>query len=260
MAAVGQLHFQQVGQFGLGLELGRHVVMEYPHPAAAFDPPEGVELRGQLARVERLLRGQALPLAGEALLAQLAEMPLEQVAVDQRILVIKGQRQPTVGGSELVQHRQDGVRLGQPFQHCVTQHQVVGLGELTEQVLPGRLDKGGRDAGFGEALAGAFQHRRGRLGQGHLVAALGQPQAHVAEAGADVEHPQRAFRQGFLEVGLQHGQADGALGAAVDLLGEAGGQLVEVAVAHAKRLSLSASLARTACSRSMPSSLHSSNR
>ena len=102
MAAVGQLHFQQVGQFSLGLELGRHVVMEYPHPAAAFDPPEGVELRGQLARVERLLRGQALPLAGEALLAQLAEMPLEQVAVDQRVLVVEGQRQPALGGDQLL--------------------------------------------------------------------------------------------------------------------------------------------------------------
>ena len=98
------------------------------------------------------------------------------------------------------------------------------------------------------------------------MAALGQPQAHVAEAGADIQHPQRAFGQGLGEVGLEHRQADGALGAAIDLLGEARGEFVEVAVvgsrgAHrTKRLSLSASLARTACSMSMPSSLHISSR
>lgn len=99
-----------------------------------------------------------------------------------------------------------------------------------------------------------------------IGAGLGQPQAHVAEAAANVEDPQRALRQRFLEVGLEYGQTDGALGAAVDFLGEAGGQLVEVAITHAeasgamKRRSLSASLARTTCSRFRPSSLQSSRR
>ena len=120
--------------------------------------------------------------------------------------------------------------------------------------------------GLTQRLAGTFKKlkNRGKLSEADLELkqrATGQTMAEcMREAGADVEHPQRAFRQGFLEVGLQHGQADGALGTAVDFLGEAGGQLIEMAVAHAKRLSLSASLARTACSRSMPSSLHSSNR
>ena len=114
----------------------------------------------------------------------------------------------------------------------------------------------------------------GRFRQGHGIAALGQPQAHVAEPGADVQYPQRAFRQRLLEVGLEHGQTDGALGAAVDFLGEAGGEFVEVPViprvgvrgrvrrqSHdTKRLSLSASLARTAWSMSMPSSAHISRR
>lgn len=79
------------------------------------------------------------------------------------------------------------------------------------------------------------------------MAALGQPQAHVAEPGANVEHAQLALRQGFGQVGLEHGQADRTLGAAVDLLGEAGGEFIEVAVAHLrKRRSLSASLSSTA--------------
>lgn len=93
------------------------------------------------------------------------------------------------------------------------------------------------------------------------MAALGQPQGHVAEARADIENAQRTIRQGFSEVCLEHRQANRAFGAAVDFLGEAGRQLIEVTVVHtAKRLSLSASLARTTCSMSSPSSLHSSNR
>ncbi len=116
-------------------------------------------------------------------------------------------------------------------------------------------------AGFGKARPCAVEHGRGGFGQGQLVAALGQPQSHVTQPGTDVEDAQRAVRQGFGQVGLQHGQADRALGAAVDLFGKAGSQLIEVTVVHrAKRLSLSASLARTTWSMSRPSSLHSSNR
>ncbi|MCY1369746.1 hypothetical protein D9M69_568000 [compost metagenome] len=187
-------------------------------------------------------------------------MALEQVAVDQRVLVVEGQRQQPILGGELVQHGEDGVGLGQPFQHRVAEHQVVGFGELAEQFLPGRLDEGGRLAGFGEALAGAFEHGFGGFGEGHLAAALGQPERHVAESGADVEHPQGAVGQHFGQVGLEYGEADGALGAAIDLLGEAGRHFIEVAVGHLKRLSLSASLARTTSSMSRPSSAQSSSR
>lgn len=152
--------------------------------------------------------------------------------------------------------------LGEPFEHGVADDQVEAAVELLRQGLPGGLDEGGLAAGFGEALAGAVKHRFGRFGEGYLVAALGQPEAHVAEPGADVEHPQGAFGQGFAEVGLEHGEADGALGAAVDLLREARGEGVEMAVVgHGrKRRSLSASLSSTAWFMSMPSSLHISSR
>ncbi|VVN24896.1 hypothetical protein PS623_04479 [Pseudomonas fluorescens] len=91
--------------------------------------------------------------------------------------------------------------------------------------------------------------------------ALGQPQRHVAKAGADVENTQRAIGQGFGEVGLEHSQADGTFGTAVDFFCEARGQVIEMTVVHrAKRLSLSASLARTTWSMSRPSSLHSNSR
>ncbi|MCY1389925.1 hypothetical protein D9M71_47350 [compost metagenome] len=159
-----------------------------------------------------------------------------------------------------MQHRQNGVRVGQPFQHGVAQHQVIGLGEPAEQLLPGGLDEGGAAASLGKALAGAFEHGLGGFGEGHLVAAFGQPEGHVAEAGANVEHSQRAVGEDFRQVSLEHGEADGALGAAVDLLGETCRQFIEMPVAHVKRLSLSASLARTTASMSRPSSAHSSRR
>ncbi|MCY1390368.1 hypothetical protein D9M71_51870 [compost metagenome] len=188
-------------------------------------------------------------------------MALEQVAVDQRVAVVEGQRQQAVAAGELAQHREDRLGFGQPFQHGVAQHQVVGLVELAEQFLPRRLDEGRLLAGLGELPAGAREHGFGGFGEGHLMAAPGQPQRHVAEPGADVEHPQRPLRQRLGEVGLEHGEADRALGAAVDLLGEARRQFVEMPVAHVRnRRSLSASLARTTCSMSMPSSEQSSNR
>ncbi|MNP10416.1 hypothetical protein D3C76_1025630 [compost metagenome] len=235
--------------------------MEHPHAAALLDAPGAGHGCFQLARIERLLRRQALPLAGETVLAQLTEMPLQQVAVDQRIAVVEGQRQPAVASGELAQHRQDRLGFGQPFQHCMAEHQVVRLVELAEQFLPRRLDESGVAPGLSEALAGAFEHRFGGLGEGHLMAAPGQPEGHVAKAGADIQHPQRPLRQRFGEVGLEHGEADRPLGAAVDLLGEARRQFVEMPVAHVRnRRSLSASLARTTCSMSMPSSEQSSNR
>ncbi len=160
-----------------------------------------------------------------------------------------------------MKHRQDAFGFGQPFEHRVAQHQVVGLGELAKQVLPGRLDERRLLAGLGEARTGTVEHRRGGLGEGQLVATLGQPQGHVAQAGTDVEYPQGAVGQGFGQVGLQHRQADRSFGAAIDLLGEAAGQLIEMTVVHlAKRLSLSASLARTTSFMSRPSSLHNSSR
>ena len=139
--------------------------------------------------------------------------------------------------------------------------QVEGRREAPLQFLPRRVEEGCLDTRLGEALAGASQHGLGWLGQGYLMAALGQPQGHVAKPGSDVEHPQWALGQRLAEVGLQHGEADSALGAAIDLFGEAGRQLVEVTVTHQlNRRSLSASLARTTCSMSRPSSLHSRSR
>ncbi|MNR49628.1 hypothetical protein D3C85_1690330 [compost metagenome] len=83
----------------------------------------------------------------------------------------------------------------------------------------------------------------------------------MAQARADIQHPQRALGQGFGQVGLKHREADRTLGTPVDFLGETGGQFIEMTVVHlAKRLSLSASLLLTTCSMSRPSSLHSSNR
>ncbi|MNP34482.1 hypothetical protein D3C76_1277710 [compost metagenome] len=160
-----------------------------------------------------------------------------------------------------MQNWQDGVGLGQPFQHGMAQHQVVGLGQLSQQLLPGRLDECCLLTGFVETLAGAFEHGLGRLGQGHLMTAFGQPQRHMAQPRADIQHAQGAIRQRLGKVRLEHGQANGALGAAVDFFGETGRQFIEVTIVHrAKRLSLSASLLRTTCSISRPSSLHSNSR
>ncbi len=258
---MGQFHFQQVEQLGLGLEFLGHIVVKHPHATLAFHVPHGFKLRLEFTRIKRFLRGKALLFTFQAVAAQLAEMAFEQVAIDQRVTVVECQRQPPTGGSQLVQHRQNAFWFGQPFEHRMAQHQVIGFGELAEQVLPGCLNERCRLACLGKAFPGAIEHRRGGFGEGQVMAALGQPQGHVTKPGADVQHPQRPVRQGFGQVGLEHGQADRALGTSVDLLGKTGGQLIEVTVVHrAKRLSLSASLARTTCSMSRPSSLHSSNR
>src|SRR3546814_10623813 len=93
------------------------------------------------------------------------------------------------------------------------------------------------------------------------MAALGQPQRHVAQAGAYIQHAQRTLRQGFKQIGLQHCQTDRAFGPAVDFFSKACGELIEMTIAHwPNRRSLSASLLRTTASMSSPSSLHSSNR
>jgi hypothetical protein len=65
--------------------------MEDAHAASPFDREILGQLCRQLARVQRLLRRQALPLTGERLRTQLLEMPLQQVAVDQRIAVVERQ-------------------------------------------------------------------------------------------------------------------------------------------------------------------------
>src|SRR5690606_15043704 len=127
--------------------------------------------------------------------------------------------------------------------------------------LPGRLNKGRRQASTGEALTGTVEHRLGGFGQRDIMALLRQPETHMAEPGTDIQHPQRPLRQHLGKVRLEHGEADRAFGATIDLLRETGGQLVEMAIVHgAKRRSLSASLASNACSISIPSSLHISSR
>ncbi|MNH04549.1 hypothetical protein D3C79_638470 [compost metagenome] len=160
-----------------------------------------------------------------------------------------------------MQDRQNGLRLSQPFQYRMAQHQVVGFCQLPEQVLPGRLDERCRLPCLGKARAGAFKHRCGGLGEGDMVTALSQPQGHMTQARANIQNAQRAFGQGFGQVRLKHRKADCTFGTAVDFFGKACGQGVEMAVFHrANRRSLSASLARTTCSMSRPSSLHSNNR
>jgi hypothetical protein len=39
VATVGEFHLQQIHEFGAGLELYRHVVVENPYPALTFDLP-----------------------------------------------------------------------------------------------------------------------------------------------------------------------------------------------------------------------------
>src|SRR5690606_31349669 len=112
----------------------------------------------------RLLRGKALPFAGERLRAQLLEMSLEQVAVDQRVAVVEGQRQPAIGCGQAMQRRQDRLRLGEPLQYRVADHQIEATVDACLDVLPGRLNERGLLPGFGEALARALEHRRRGLG------------------------------------------------------------------------------------------------
>ncbi|VVN76625.1 hypothetical protein PS685_05332 [Pseudomonas fluorescens] len=91
VATVGQLYLQQVHQFGTGLEFYRHIVVKNPYPALGFDPPQAFKLRRQFTRIKGLLRGQALLLTGHVVLAHLAEVPLEQIAINQRIAVVERQ-------------------------------------------------------------------------------------------------------------------------------------------------------------------------
>src|SRR5690606_13083882 len=97
----------------------------------------------------------------------------------------------------------------------------------------------------------AFKHRFGRFGECDFMALLGQPEAHMTKPGANIQHSQRALRQRLGKIGLQDGKPDRTFAAAIDLFGEAGGQLVEMAITHrTKRRSLSLSLASNACSMS----------
>ncbi len=65
-----------------------------------------------------------------------------------------------------------------------------------------------------------------------------QPLAHMAESCTNVEDIQRAVAgqlgQPLAKIALQHGQADGALGAGVDLAREVRAQLIKVAISHVK--------------------------
>ena len=52
-----------------------------------------------------------------------------------------------------MQYRKNGIRLGQPLQHGMTEHQIVRFMQLAKQFLPGCLNESGRLAGFAEAFA-----------------------------------------------------------------------------------------------------------
>ena len=134
----------------------------------------------------------------------------------------------------------------EPFQHGVTDHQIIRFGQLAEQLLPGGLNEGRALPCIGKALACAVEHGFGRFGQRYLMPVFGQPQRHMAQPGTDIQDAQRPVRQDLDEVSLQNGQADGTFGAAIDFFGETGREQIEMTVAHLlKRRSLSASLLRT---------------
>ncbi len=97
MAAVSELHFQQVQQLGAVLKFLGHVVMENTYATFTFDLPQRFKLRPERPRIKWFLRGKALLFTFEAIAAQFAEVALEQVAVDQGIAVVERQRQPPFG-------------------------------------------------------------------------------------------------------------------------------------------------------------------
>ncbi|MDV3444046.1 hypothetical protein R0G64_32575, partial [Pseudomonas otitidis] len=66
-------------------------------------------------------------------------------------------------------------------------------------------------------------------GLGHMSLWLAQ-RGHQVTLAEPAETMLDGARERFAEVGLEHGEADGALGAAVDLLREARGEGVEMAV------------------------------
>ena len=88
---MGQFHFNQGFKLGTGLKLHWHIVVKHPHTALGFDLPQAFECRGQLPWVKRLLRGEALLFTGHIVLAHLAKVTLEQVAIDQGVAVIERQ-------------------------------------------------------------------------------------------------------------------------------------------------------------------------
>src|SRR5690554_245853 len=95
MGAVQQLLFDHLLFVRLGLEGLGHVIVKYPYPGhvAAIEPRLSYPLL-YLPRIQRLLRRQAAPAhAGQLIALQLAELALDQVLVDQRIAVVKGQGQ-----------------------------------------------------------------------------------------------------------------------------------------------------------------------
>ncbi|VVN24917.1 hypothetical protein PS623_04480 [Pseudomonas fluorescens] len=69
VAAVSQLHLDQVEQLGLVLEVLGHVVVEHANATFSFDRPQAFKLRAQFARIKWFLRGQALLLAGQVIAA-----------------------------------------------------------------------------------------------------------------------------------------------------------------------------------------------
>ena len=90
--SMGQFHGHQLLARGARLEFRRHVVMEDPYATARPDPPVRCQPGLDLARVQRLLRGEAaLARAGVFTLPEFAKVPLEQVAIDQGIAVVEGQ-------------------------------------------------------------------------------------------------------------------------------------------------------------------------
>ena len=79
---MGQLHLNQCVEFCAGLELDRHVIVEYTHATLAFNLPKTLHGLPQLPWIKGLLRGEALLFASHVVLAHFAEVTFEQVAID----------------------------------------------------------------------------------------------------------------------------------------------------------------------------------
>src|SRR5690554_3245872 len=242
MGAVQQLLFDHLLFVRLGLEGLGHVIVEYPYPGhvAAIEPRLSYPLL-YLPRIQRLLRRQAAPAhAGQLIALQLAELALDQILVDQRVAVVEGQGQGAARAHQCAQVGQGGSWVGQPFQYRMTDNQIMTLPPFGQPLqwqvnglpwrclYPHRLQPG----------PGGLEHFDRGFADGQSVALAQQPLAHMTESCTYVEDIQRAVAgqlgQPLAKIALQHGQADGALGAGVDLAREVRAQLIKVAISHVK--------------------------
>lgn len=242
MGAVVQLLLDHLLLIGLGPERLGHIVMKYPHARLMHTIEAGLaHPLPNLAGVQGLLWGEAaLAFTGQLIALQLAELALDEVLVDQCIAVIERQRHRAPGADQLPQVDQGRGGIRQPFQHRMTDDQIV-LAGMGRQFLQwqGQVAQGlaGPERYLIQPAARRCQHLARRLAHRQVVAPVQQPFADMAETGTHIQHSQRRvltpdLRDPHLQIAGEHGKADGALRAGVDLAGEVAAQLIEVAVGH----------------------------